>query len=204
MPEADTLEELPTQEATDSDYKRSHKAPIVDPSDREAIKALSIAGLTDIAILERFPHVKAATLRKWRERDPIWSAAFAATRMRQLPIVTNPDKDLSPASQKVSERAGALVSSASGAVLADLHSRTALKLAQASAAALGAFAEAPSEIKDWQDAKTAYSIQRLACGIDKEGTQVSLNLAMFQQGNSEQDVGWESDDSQGESYSGQE
>lgn len=63
--------------------------------------------------------------------------------------------------------------------LQDMHARTAAALVSASSRALAAFAEKPAPVTDWQEAATAYKVQRLAAGIDKEGAQVRVNVAMF-------------------------
>ncbi len=63
--------------------------------------------------------------------------------------------------------------------LQEAHSRTAAALVQAAARGLARFAEAAPAPENWQEAATAYKVQRLAAGIDKEGGEVRVNVAMF-------------------------
>lgn len=136
--------------------------------DREVVKTLSLSGLGDAAILARFPTLKDATLRQWRARDPIWSAAFQAVRAKRKV------EAMAVTEQKVQ----AVTDSVTGTI-SELHAGTALQLVQASAQALKAFAASPAPVTDWQTAQTAYKVQRLAAGIDKEGGEVRVNVAMF-------------------------
>lgn len=50
------------------------------PFDREAIKLASIGGLEDPDIASQYPGLAPNTIRKWRQRDDAWSAAYYATR----------------------------------------------------------------------------------------------------------------------------
>jgi hypothetical protein len=50
------------------------------PFDKQAIKLASIGGLSDADIATQYPGLTTNTLRKWRERDPAWAAAYYATR----------------------------------------------------------------------------------------------------------------------------
>lgn len=158
---------------------------------REAVKALSMAGMSDNAILERFPDLQGATLRKWRERDPVWKTIFEKTRggFQQRTVTRTVTKADSEALKTVT-------SDAVTANLVEIHAKTAISLAEASAKVLGKFAAKPAPVRSWQDASVAYKVQRLATGVDREGTEVKVNLAMFSgEAAPEQGPVWEVEDS---------
>lgn len=160
---------MPTTEAIERP-KGTFPAPLTTVS-KEAVRALSMAGMGDQEILKRFPDLKDVTLRQWRFRDPIWSAVY--------------DKNNRPGRSLTEKRADmentvTAVTNAVSDSLESIHAGTALALAKSTAAALGKFAQAPAPLESWSDASTAYKMQRLACGIDKEGAQVQVNMTMFQ------------------------
>lgn len=197
--------------------KRSFPKPL--SIDREAVKALSMAGMSDNEIIGRFPHLPSGTLKKWRQRDPVWAAVFKATRRPETlvtaaaAVAAGLSMDVSPVSQTaVSDAQSAvsaeIVTKMAGDSLMDLHNATALSLVKASHGALSTFAQSAPVPKDWGEAATAYKVQRLACGIDKEGQQVSLNLTMFSEGHQGETVegAWEVEGEviQEEPYDGEE
>lgn len=175
-------------QAAQTPPKRAFPKPL--SIDREAVKALSMAGMSDPELISRFPHLPSGTLKKWRQRDPVWAAVFKATRRPETLVsaaaaaAAGLSLDLSPVSQVPVADAQAAVSAeivkkAAGDSLLDIHNATALSLVKASGEKLQEFSQKPAQIESWQDAATAYKLQRLAAGIDREGTQVSLNLTMF-------------------------
>lgn len=186
--------EMPTQTSAAALTRTFPKARA--DIDRESVKALSMAGMEDGDLVKRFPSLPAATIRKWRQRDPVWSAVYAATRRPAATLaeatktVTEGQQELAQATQTAIAET---VTKAAGDNLAELHNGTALSLVKASARVLGEFAQSAPVPKDWGEAATAYKVQRLACGIDKEGQQVSLNLTMFSEGHQGETVegAWE-------------
>lgn len=64
--------------------------------------------------------------------------------------------------------------------LQEIAERNSLRVAKMADKALREVADSPPEVESWADAGQAYKLLRLAAGLDKEGSQVSLNFgAMF-------------------------
>ncbi len=140
---------------------------LLSPEVWEALKLANIRGVTDEALSKQFD-ISQGAIRAKRFKDPAWRGAMADQRIAQ------PKQQ--QANAKVTEHA---VSTVVTANLAEIHSGTATKLAQAAAVALGTFAQKPAAIESWADASTAYKVQRLACGMDKEGTTVNIGLGSW-------------------------
>ncbi len=155
------------------------------PTDWVLVQKLAEQGMTYSQLAQRF-NISENSIRTrcCREKWLVsYKRGYAASETKAVTIQQN-------------EAAKAIVT----ADLPEIHSRTATLLAQAAAVTLGRFASAPAPIESWSDAKTAYSVQRLACGVDKEGTTVKVNLSMFQQdgancttGDDQEGVTWEAE-----------
>jgi hypothetical protein len=153
---------------------------LLAPEVWEALKLANIRGVSDEALSRQF-EVSREAIRVRRMRDPAWAAAI--TDARQVKSVNTANVTANVTAEAVST---AITNN-----LADLHTKTATALVQLAHDKVRKFAENAPDLENYQELATLYKVQRLAAGIDKEGTQVSLNLAMFQQGNAEEGVSWE-------------
>lgn len=167
---------------------------LLPPEQWEALKLANVRGVEDAVLAEQFDVTREA-IRQRRSRDPAWAAAMADRKHHSVQRANKPEDASSLSqlpSQNVTKVDSGLVRASVTANLAEIHAQTATKLAQATASALGTFAQKPAPVESWQDAKTAYSIQRLACGVDKEGVQVNVTLGMFG-GEVEEGPAWEAE-----------
>ncbi len=154
---------------------------------KDAIRTLSIAGMSDVDILAKFPALKGTTLRQWRFKDPVWSAAFQATRAGK-----NQTSAQTAVTTKVQQ---AITSDITKTTIADnlleMGQQSSLRALQIAHKSL---VRAPDELPvlNLGDLKTALSVARIAAGMDREGAEVKVNLAMFQAGAMpETGVSWE-------------
>ncbi len=138
--------------------------PLALDVDWSAVEKAAIAGM-DYSQLSRSFGVPETAIRKRASRYS-WPVAYkvGSKAVSQIPVT------------KAKNEA---ISSTVTANLADIHATTATQLVNAAAKSLGAFAEKPAVVESWQDAATAYKVQRLAAGVDREGAEVKVNVAMF-------------------------
>ncbi len=133
-----------------------------------AIEKSAIAGVTYAQLSQRYG-VSEVAIRSRASRYK-WPVSF-----RPGPTMARPEIVTKAQQIATNEAVAATIQES----VADAHSRTAAALVQASAAALARFAEAAPAPENWQEAATAYKVQRLAAGIDKEGGEIKVNVAMF-------------------------
>lgn len=132
--------------------------------DWTVIEKAAIAGVSYSQLAQRFEIPEGAIrARACRYK---WAVAFRG----------GPKPDVTRAVTVAQNKAVAVTIQES---VTDVHARTAAALVHASGAALTAFAESAPIPQDWSAASVAYKVQRLAAGIDKEGAQVRVNVAMF-------------------------
>ncbi len=159
MPVCEPILEIPTQDG--------------GAISKDAIRTLSIAGMSDVDILAKFPALKPVTLRQWRFRDPVWSEAYTALRAGQNQTRTT---------TSVTTERNALVTK--DAITESLEQNGQKSNLIASRIALASLERAPDSlpVTSLNDVKTALSVARIAAGMDKAQPEVKVNLAMFQAG----------------------
>lgn len=150
---------------------------LLPPEQWEEVRIASIRGVPDETLSKQFDIPK-DTIRKRRERDPAWQAAVSA-RPGQAP--RNPEKvrGLSQIVQKPSETVISASISDSLRVNGEKCSLFASQLALSKLQKAAENPESISDLKDMSDVKVTMSVARIAGGMDKEGTEVKVNLAMF-------------------------
>lgn len=155
--------------------------------DWEEIKRAAIAGVPykELADSWGLQGTDAIRQRASREDWPVPRRVLEKAQ-KQLAdaeaLVSKAKQDAQPASYSVSSKSNVTAVTMAAESLVLSHTRTANALVLATEKALSRFAKAPADIETWTDASTAYKLQRLAAGIDREGTQVNVNLAMLEQG----------------------
>lgn len=134
---------------------------------KEAIRTLSIAGMSDVDILAKFPALKDVTLRQWRFKDPVWAEAYSALR--------NGQNQTRSKAELTAEHNASITKTTISDVLAENGQQSNLL---ASGIARRSLERAPEalEVTSPADLKTLLSVARIAAGMDKQAPVVSLNL----------------------------
>lgn len=143
--------------------------PLMPPEQWDALKALSIKGLSDSKLAEAFG-VSVGAIQSRRFDDPVWAAA----KKDQLTQRGRP----SLAEMKAKEEASKQVIDISGASLAEIGEQNSLLLARYVSQKIKNSVENDllPELEDWSPFKTASEILRKATGQDRDQAAVSVNL----------------------------
>ena len=139
------------------------------PEQWDALKTLSIKGLSDSKLAEAFG-VSVGAIQSRRFDDPVWAAA----KKDQITQRGRP----SLADVKAREEAAKQVITVSGESLAEIGEQNSLLLAQYAARKIKNSIDADllSDPDDWSKLKTASEILRKATGQDRDQAAVSVNL----------------------------
>jgi hypothetical protein len=143
--------------------------PLMPPEQWDALKTLSIKGLSDSKLADAFG-VSVGAIQSRRFDDPIWAAA----KKDQITQRGRP----SLAETKAKEQASEQVLSISGASLAEIGEQNSLLLARYTAQKIKNSVDADllPDPEDWSQIKTASEILRKATGQDRDQPAVSVNL----------------------------
>jgi len=143
--------------------------PLMPPEQWDALKTLSIKGLSDSKLAEAFG-VSVGAIQSRRFDDPVWAAA----KKDQITQRGRP----SLADVKAREEAAKQVITVSGESLAEIGEQNSLLLAQYAARKIKNTVENDllSDPDDWSKLKTASEILRKATGQDRDQAAVSVNL----------------------------
>lgn len=143
--------------------------PLVSAEQWDALKTLSIKGLSDSKLAEAFG-VTVGAIQSRRFDDPVWAAAKKdqITQRGRPPLESNIAR----------EQAAKQVLTVSSDSLAEIGEQNSLLLAQFTASKIKesiqtGLVNAP---EGWAELKTASEILRKATGQDREGAAVSVNL----------------------------
>ncbi len=153
---------------------------LLPPEEWEALRIASIKGVTDEQLSRQF-EVSRESIRQRRFKDPVWAAATATTRAE---LATKPENITAIVT-------GEAVKASVEASLLEMGQQSSLRALQIAHKSLQ---RAPDElpVQNLGDLKTALSVARIAAGMDREGAEVKVNLAMFQAGAMpETGVSWE-------------
>lgn len=160
---------------------------VLSPEVWEALKLANIRGATDEQLSRQF-EVSEVAIRTRRHRDGMWKAAMS-------------DRDYGPKTQKIAVAMKA-TNATSEAVLAavtgsmqQIGADHPLRWANYLNGKLKQVVETDTlpTPSSWKEAATADSMLRRAVGLDKEGTTVSVNLAMFGHATASQGEDWETE-----------
>jgi hypothetical protein len=143
--------------------------PLVSAETWDALRTLSIKGLSDSQLAESFG-VTVGAIQSRRFDDAIWAAA----KKDQIVKAGRPTLE----QQKAREKAAEQVISISGDSLAEIGERNSLLLARYIDKKLKNAVENDllPELEEWSTAKTASEILRKATGQDRDQAAVSVNL----------------------------
>ncbi len=139
------------------------------PEQWDALKTLSIKGLSDSKLAEAFG-VSVGAIQSRRFDDPVWAAA----KKDQITQRGRP----SLADVKAREEAAKQVITVSGESLAEIGEQNSLLLARYVSQKIKNSVENDllPELDDWSPFKTASEILRKATGQDRDQAAVSVNL----------------------------
>jgi hypothetical protein len=143
--------------------------PLMPPEQWDALKTLSIKGLSDSKLAEAFG-VSVGAIQSRRFDDPVWAAA----KKDQITQRGRP----SLADVKAREEAAKQVITVSGESLAEIGEQNSLLLARYVSQKIKNSVENDllPELDDWSPFKTASEILRKATGQDRDQAAVSVNL----------------------------
>lgn len=142
--------------------------PVLTDEQWEALRLLSIKGISDNELAERFS-VDPATIRQKRFRDDVWKAAWEGIRGKGHELSQKePEKaDSASLAQKVASTVSENIAS-----IATANNLLALQIAQKG---LQKASLAPPEVKSWSDVEILTKITQKAAGL--EGSQaVQVNI----------------------------
>ncbi len=139
--------------------------PVLSDEQWEALRLLSIKGISDNDLGERFG-VDPATIRQKRFRDEIWKAAMEGKR--------GENNELSRKEPETLQIAQKVASSVSESISA-LGERNRLLALQIAAKGLKQADQAPPEVQSWQDVKALMDIVSKASGMES-GNAVQVNV----------------------------
>jgi len=143
--------------------------PLMSPEQWDALKTLSIKGLSDSKLAEAF-NVTVGAIQSRRFDDPVWAAA------KKDQLINTGRKDYERA--KIQKQAAEQVEAISGESLAEIGERNSLLLARYIDKKIKNSVENDllPELEEWSTAKTAVEILRKATGQDANQPQVAVNL----------------------------
>lgn len=139
--------------------------PVLTDEQWEALRLLSIKGISDNDLGERFS-VDPATIRQRRFRDPVWKAAMEGIR--------GENNELSQKGPETAEIAQKVASTVSENI-ARLGEQNRLLALQIAGKGLKQANDAPPEVQSWQDVKALMDIVSKAAGLD-QGNAVQVNI----------------------------
>ena len=162
-------EALPAQNRAGRGNFADMAKPLVSAETWDALRTLSIKGLSDSQLAESFG-VTVGAIQSRRFDDAIWAAA----KKDQIVKAGRPTLE----QQKAREKAAEQVISISGDSLAEIGERNSLLLARYIDKKLKNAVENDllPELEEWSTAKTASEILRKATGQDRDQAAVSVNL----------------------------
>lgn len=142
--------------------------PVLSDEQWEALRLLSIKGISDNELAERFS-VDPATIRQKRFRDEVWKAAWEGIRGKNNEL-----------SQKEPEREDSAslaqkVASTVSENIARLGEQNRLLALQIAGKGLKQANDAPPEVQSWQDVKALMDIVSKAAGLEA-GNAVQVNI----------------------------
>jgi hypothetical protein len=146
--------------------------------DRDAIRTASIAGVSDADLARAHPGVTQGTIRQWRNRDPVWKAAFQATAERPATLTAPTKPDTHAAKATPAPVTAAVTSAIIEANLETIGARNRVRVASLIDKSLSHAEKArkPLPIKTHADLSQAYRTLRLTTGEDSESAQVQVNI----------------------------
>lgn len=143
--------------------------PLLAPEQWEALKLLSVKGIPDKELAERFG-VNTNAIAARRFDDPVWKAAFASTR-GALPDKVNESNDSSNSKLELAQKVASSVSEN----ITRLGEQNRLLALQIAGKGLKQANAAPPDVQSWQDVKALMDIVAKASGMDQaQAVQVNV------------------------------
>lgn len=138
---------------------------VLTPQEWEAVKLANVQGVSDTELSERFG-VSTEAIRQRRFRDPVWKAAFEASK-GSYNVVSQKAPETLQIAQKVASSVSESISA--------LGERNRLLALQIAAKGLKQADQAPPEVQSWQDVKALMDIVSKASGMES-GNAVQVNV----------------------------
>jgi hypothetical protein len=142
--------------------------PVLNDDSWEALRLLSIKGVSDSELAARFD-VDAATIRQRRCRDEIWRAAMEGQKKESHALSQKVEK--SPPVASLAAKVASTVSES----IASLGESNRLLALQIAAKGLRQAEQAPPDVQSWGDVKALVEIVHKASGMEG-GNAVQVNI----------------------------
>lgn len=139
--------------------------PVLTDEQWEALRLLSIKGVPDTELAERF-QVDSGTIRQKRHRDEVWKAAWEGIRGKG-----NELSQKAPETAEIAQKVASTVSEN----IARLGEQNRILALQIAGKGLKQANDAPPEVQSWQDVKALMDIVSKAAGLD-QGNAVQVNI----------------------------